>query len=764
MGTFPEFAKPDHWSRLRRGPAAVMSLAFTTSIAFLLAPLLLLGSPARAHMDPISFAWVSPTGAVEARHSPDPLYSQNEYGGGIVSDRQSAGVYRVRFYGMGANANGFGHVQVSAYGTQPTWCQIRNWTGDDLFVVCFDAAGSPTDSAFTVMRIDEEEWHTVSYGWLWSSDASSATSTANPSYSTTHGFPATYTINRVATGLYDVVFPASFLSFRETEFSVQVSAYGPAPARCKLDGYDEDNVRVRCQDASGQSLDSRFNLLAITANTAEGTSLDWLEGVAYARVHDGLASSGTPVADRASSAGGGPIDWIRWTPGEYRVTWDGYEDFGVNGGTVQVTADSSGDAWCKIASWSNKSATVHCFDATGLPVDTPFNVFHHKTPRRTFNQEYAWGAAVAPTMPAYTVLATHQYNAGGLTSAVWFTRAGLGTYAAEFPGMADIGSDGGVVLVTMSDEETGHCKPVSWTDELADVRCYDQAGSLADRAYNVLYWKPTDGSEGVAYAWGNLPSETSYEPWQQYAHNPTGGTTTIDRVGTGHYEVTWAGYGATIQWEGQFTGHPQVSAYGTTNHRCNTGSMHVSGDMIEVHCFDASGNPVDTEFVVLYVKANRFWQGIHYGWGHLPSTSFYAQLGHYSTSSDLFEIDLSRMATGDYSLFLQTFMYVTLGNALPHVQVSARESTSVRCAPRDSFVFYPIYSEDIDCWNQAGLPVDARYDVLMLTPHKVPEPSLGVGFAAGLLGLTSLARRRVRRVGRAAASDCGAAEGCECDR
>jgi len=711
-----------------------MLLGMITACAALVVP----AAPADAHRDPVSFAWVSSAGAVLQFHTPAASYRHHDFGWGIVSFREGTGLYTIRFYGLGAELLTLGHVRVTAYGTNPTSCQVRGWSGDEVRLACFDASGTPADSAFTVAYFDAEEDHTDEYAWFWSQHPSTPSFLADPLYAANGEnaqLGANYSVTRLGTGAYAVDFPV-FGVFESTpglSLNVQVGAYGPAFARCKLDGFDEDTATVRCQNAAGLPQDSRFVLLAAGARSRS-------EGFATARIDDGVVAGGTLPVGLASVPSGDAVDWTRQSVGSYRVTFNGYADYGINGGTAHATANGSNDVWCKVASWTSDSVSVRCFDHDGTPSDSPFTVFYHKTPRQPFNQEYAFGSADQPATASYPSAPERTHSASG--GAVGFARSGIGVYTASFAGMGSVGSDGGIVLASMSGAALGHCKPVVWGGETATIRCYDDAGFLADRPYDVLYWKPTDGAQGVAYAWGSQPTTASYAPLEGFAHNPTGGPMAIDRLGIGRYAVTWEGYGATILSDGAYTGHPQVNAYGPGSHRCNTGPMHPDGDTIEVFCFDVSGDPVDSQFVALYVKSNRFFAGVHYGRGFAPPA-----IPNYTTANRYFGFFLSAVGIGQYEPNFFDLAPSGVGAQWPHVQVAAREGTDLRCKRTSSSPYKATtFLMHVDCWNVAGAPADAHYDLMFVTPQAVPEPGGEAMIIAGAGLLAAVGRwARIRR-------------------
>lgn len=77
-------------------------------------------------------------------------YAYNSAGGTLTRTRTAVGRYTVNFAGLDLNA---GNVQVTAYGSSGTWCNVSSWGGSNAYVACFDAAGSLANSAFTVTFI-----------------------------------------------------------------------------------------------------------------------------------------------------------------------------------------------------------------------------------------------------------------------------------------------------------------------------------------------------------------------------------------------------------------------------------------------------------------------------------------------------------------------------------------------------------------------------------------------------------------------------------
>ncbi len=78
-------------------------------------------------------------------------YTYNRSGGAVTVVHNSTGRYTITFAGL--NLNG-GNVVVSGYGGTPTWCTVGSWGSSSVNVTCFDSAGAPADSYWTIAASD----------------------------------------------------------------------------------------------------------------------------------------------------------------------------------------------------------------------------------------------------------------------------------------------------------------------------------------------------------------------------------------------------------------------------------------------------------------------------------------------------------------------------------------------------------------------------------------------------------------------------------
>ena len=102
--------------------------------------------------DRLGYVWAN--SATAASYTPSSIYAYNSAGGPITITHGAVGVYTVTFSGLGSPRPG-GHVQVTAYGATSDTAKVASWSsaGSDfrVNVRCFNHAGSPVDTLYTVL-------------------------------------------------------------------------------------------------------------------------------------------------------------------------------------------------------------------------------------------------------------------------------------------------------------------------------------------------------------------------------------------------------------------------------------------------------------------------------------------------------------------------------------------------------------------------------------------------------------------------------------
>ncbi|WP_437851613.1 hypothetical protein [Sorangium sp. So ce363] len=330
---------------------------------------------------------------------------------------------------------------------------------------------------------------------------------------------------------------------------------------------------------------------------------------AYAWAHQATGSFTASSSYSRNSSGDASGQGVNNTvtqlgAGQYRVR---FPDVGAApGGHVQVTAYGAGAERCKVNSWvrSGDDVDVHvnCFTAGGAPVDTQFSVAYvHKSGTGSSDEAYVW--ANNPTASAYTPAATYQFNSSGVNNTI--AREGVGYYAVTLPGQT---AGGATVEVTAYGPGSDHCKVGSWgqsgDDAVVRVRCFDSSGAPSDSQFtlNFARSRQVNGGLSYSYAWANNATAAAYTPSLSYQEGYIAGDLgevetdiTAGRTSAGRYSVSLPGMSASGS-------NVQITAYGTGPEYCKVvgWSGNETNANVNVACFDASGAPADTRFVLVY--------------------------------------------------------------------------------------------------------------------------------------------------------------------
>lgn len=273
---------------------------------------------------------------------------------GARIERSAVGRYSVDLAGFLGGPGSLGNIQVSAYGTTGAFCQTVSWASR-VSVACFNASGVPADAQFSLLATIADAGDPVAYAY--------AGRPAEGAYDA----PAAYAvrdsgavrITRSGPGSYLVALGAATAGIGGT---VQTTAYGATPRRCKTVGWILGAVSVSCTDAGGRPADSAFTVLSVkTPAGSRDFSYLW---------------SGNPEATNPpdaryvfapEAAGGAAVS--RTETGRYAVR------LGTRIHNVQLTAYGAGNAYCNPVSWTLAIVNVACFLPGGAAVDTQFTVF-----------------------------------------------------------------------------------------------------------------------------------------------------------------------------------------------------------------------------------------------------------------------------------------------------------------------------------------------------------------------------------------------------
>jgi len=316
-----------------------------------------LGSGAGAQAQELAYYWTGDTSI----HSFNPA-------GVTTLTHTATGVYSVNFAGnqFVAGNGGDGNIQNTAYGGSE-YCKVEEWSSAYVVtVLCFNTAGVPADSLFTITLLQIANKQNIAYAWV--DDKTSSTSTPlaaaalNPGggVTVTHSSPGNYAV--------------TFAGLNGNGGTVQVTAFGADNVSCNIINWGLDTAyftaNVGCTDPLGVKADSQFDIAVIPAGVV-------MAGAAFAYAKEDSTSSYTAEAGFSYAPGYLPT-LTHTSQGNFTVTFPGLNPSSRNGGNVLATSKSS-PGRCSANSWVSQGSTsivanVLCFDTSGNPADAEFTI------------------------------------------------------------------------------------------------------------------------------------------------------------------------------------------------------------------------------------------------------------------------------------------------------------------------------------------------------------------------------------------------------
>ena len=211
-----------------------------------------------------ALAYVFANQPTNAAYTPPLNYQYNSTGATntVTKVAGQVGKYTVKLPGLAAASTG--NVQVTAYGPGSEWCNVWNWgpngTAQHVQVHCFDAAGAPAESRFTVSYVRDgnnigssvccnSDGHPTAYALASNPTAASYV----PAASYKFGFSPTNQIHRLSTGRYQVE-----SSWAVGDAAVHVTATGGSQARCKIESWGSGKAIVLCTTPAGVPTDAIY--------------------------------------------------------------------------------------------------------------------------------------------------------------------------------------------------------------------------------------------------------------------------------------------------------------------------------------------------------------------------------------------------------------------------------------------------------------------------------------------------------------------------
>jgi hypothetical protein len=236
-------------------------------------------------------------------------------------------------------------------------------------VLCFSPAGMAMDSRYTVLVTGARTLASRT-GFALADQPSAISYRPTSRHSSASGDVA---IARSAAGTYQVSFANLSRGPGSGPETVMVTQVGSGSNRCFVLNwnYSGFTANIRCTDRAGALTDAQFSILVMERGRAgQRTGFLW--------ANEPASADYTPDNVYSHNSAGLVINARRTGPGVYQVSWDGLIK-GPGTETVLVTAYGAADRFCRTSFWGMASATtfqvtVACFDPTGAPADSRFDV------------------------------------------------------------------------------------------------------------------------------------------------------------------------------------------------------------------------------------------------------------------------------------------------------------------------------------------------------------------------------------------------------
>ena len=353
-------------------------------------------------------------------------------------------------------------------------------------------------------------------------------------------------------------------------------------------------------------------------------------GYAYAWIPNGTTGAVSP--QYSFNPYGGAVTGTHTGTGTYTLT---FPNSGIGANWIALANAYNTNSYCNIHTWQTSNVYVQCYNASGLPADTSFNVLAFSSSNDK-NVAFAW--TDQPTLASYTPNASWSYNPAGTIKVV---RSSTGTYAVTFNGLS--GSSGGHVQISGYNNNVS-CYSNGWGGNPieADVLCADINGNPVDSSFEIAIVPSGTSPPAMAFSWADQDAAASYTPNSSYNYSSSGSVTNIQRTATGQYTVTYAGLDAA-RWYG---GNAMATAYGSQA-RCvtsNFGPGNAGSYQVSVNCYNLSGGAIDTRFDLLTVPPAG------YAYAYIPDGSTASVSSVYSFNPSGKPVTASHDGTGSYTV------------------------------------------------------------------------------------------------------------------
>jgi hypothetical protein len=321
----------------------------------------------------IAYAWNdNPT--ILGLSVPDVVYSFNISAAANAFTRASAGVYNVSWTGLTVPPGAINAQFVTAYGdVDAGFCMEDNWVTAQLTFRCFDKTGAATDQSSTTVALGSATLTGRSaFAWI---DSPAASAEASVTWRH-HPLGLSIFSERLATGSYVVRFAGLQRTAGSDREGVIVNAYGGVAAVCQPGAPTSTatglEVAVRCFDAAGAAVDTRYTILLVDGARA-GARLG------FALADQPAAATYTPA--NSAVRGTGSVQITRVNAGTWDVSFTGFYRSGDLKESFLVSPVGNTAGRCWVNHWAYSATQggagvvrVSCATTAGVLADLPFSI------------------------------------------------------------------------------------------------------------------------------------------------------------------------------------------------------------------------------------------------------------------------------------------------------------------------------------------------------------------------------------------------------
>jgi hypothetical protein len=321
------------------------------------------------------------------------------------------------------------------------------------------------------------------FGWCGAGGASLPSGPCHPGFSFNSAGGA-ITASRINVGVYGVHFAGLTHGG-----NAQVVAQG-SNAHCAITQVAPQNggefMQIACRAPSGALVDTRYMVSYYRDTNISGV----LGGYALVRNTSPLSlvdtwnSTGSAVS--VSSSGGG----------SYRVVFPGQV---LGADTVQVTAVTGSNVYCKAANWSSVGSgvavDVRCFNFNGSPQNSDFSISYSRNLRGEVRNTLPTGTQGGYSVVTSTGVVNPSFSKNTCpTGNNTVFQSGVGTYVDRIAGLgATQGERPALGLVTALGWDNNYCNLTTvpfhqiQAPSIVQVSCFGAAGQPANTQHIVMF-------------------------------------------------------------------------------------------------------------------------------------------------------------------------------------------------------------------------------------------------------------------------------------